>query len=93
MLYAMYVAPEARRAGVGSALLEGIVDRARQLDGLEQIHLWVLRSPGRPCPAAALYEAHGFQAQGPCVVDDIRWGQVSLDAEYRVRRLQRDASR
>ena len=37
----MYVARDARRAGVGARLLEFIIDHARGV-GVEQLHLWVL---------------------------------------------------
>ena len=82
MIYAMYVAPSARRRGVGLAMMRDLIVRARGLDGLEQLHLWVLRRRETPSPAAALYQACGFVSCGPVVPRDIRAGDVWLDAEY-----------
>jgi len=60
-IYGMYVAPEARGQGVGRALVEALIARARALDGLEQLLLAVTR---RDSAAQALYRALGFTVYG-----------------------------
>jgi ribosomal protein S18 acetylase RimI-like enzyme len=60
-IYAMYVVPEARRKGVGQALLTEICTRARQVDGLEQLHLTVVTTNEA---ARRLYQAMGFVTYG-----------------------------
>jgi ribosomal protein S18 acetylase RimI-like enzyme len=59
-LWGLYVSPEARRQGVGRALLGEILRRARA-EGLEQILLTVMaHNQG----AIALYRSFGFQIYG-----------------------------
>lgn len=59
-IFSMWVAPEARRAGVGLALMRAAIDWARS-EGFERIYLDV----GDANPAAiALYESLGFVATG-----------------------------
>lgn len=55
----MFVSPQARESGAGRALLREIIDRAREVDGLEQINLTVLSGNER---AKRLYESLGFRA-------------------------------
>jgi RimJ/RimL family protein N-acetyltransferase len=57
----MYVAPEARRQGVGWALLQAVLERARLLPGLEQISLGVTATNQG---AIALYRKAGFIRTG-----------------------------
>lgn len=54
----MYVAPEARGGGVGKALLMTMIERARQMPGLEEIILAVTVGNGA---ARSIYLAAGFQ--------------------------------
>jgi GNAT superfamily N-acetyltransferase len=54
----MYVAPEARGQGVGTALLTALVQRAHQLPSLEEIILAVTVGNGA---ARSIYLAAGFQ--------------------------------
>ena len=54
------VAPEARRKGIGDALIEELMRRAELL-GLAFVTLEVRQSNA---PAASLYEKHGFTAVG-----------------------------
>jgi ribosomal protein S18 acetylase RimI-like enzyme len=60
-LISMYVAPEQRGQGVGKALVQELIARARLLAGLEQIHLTVNTTAQ---PAQALYRSQGFQVYG-----------------------------
>ncbi len=60
-IWGMYVAPEARGQGLGRALLVELIARARQLPGLEQLHLSVVT---RQLAARKLYESCGFVCYG-----------------------------
>lgn len=53
------VVPDARRAGVGAALLRGTIAECRGR-GVRRLHLEVRASN----PAVALYTAHGFEREG-----------------------------
>ena len=57
----MYVAPEARRRGVGRALMERLIAEARAMDGLERLSLRVTTASAAPF---RLYEALGFRPFG-----------------------------
>src|SRR5262245_31316976 len=61
LIWGMYVAPEARGRGVGRALLEAAIERARAWPGLEQLTLGVAVHNQ---PARALYRECGFEAFG-----------------------------
>jgi ribosomal protein S18 acetylase RimI-like enzyme len=61
MLVSMYVAPEQRGRGLGRALVQELIARARLIPGLEQIHLTVTTTEQ---PAQALYRSQGFQIYG-----------------------------
>lgn len=81
MVHVTYVDPSLRHEGVGRALVAELLERARRLVGLEQVHLWVLRSPSHS--AAGFYERFGFQSQG-VVKRDLKIGSGYVDAEYMV---------
>lgn len=59
-IWGVYVRPESRGKGVGSALMKEIVRRARELKGLEQITLVASAN----FPAQRLYQAIGFESYG-----------------------------
>jgi ribosomal protein S18 acetylase RimI-like enzyme len=59
-IWGVYVRPESRGKGVGSALMKQIVHRARELDGVEQITLVASAN----LPAQRLYKALGFESYG-----------------------------
>jgi ribosomal protein S18 acetylase RimI-like enzyme len=59
-IWGVYVRPESRGKGVGSALMKEIVRRARELNGLEQITLVASAN----LPAQKLYKALGFESYG-----------------------------
>jgi ribosomal protein S18 acetylase RimI-like enzyme len=61
VLWGMYVEPDARRNGIGRALLEAIVARAGKMAGLEQIGLDVVTGMEA---ARSLYRAYGFRVFG-----------------------------
>ncbi|CAM5215627.1 Ribosomal protein S18 acetylase RimI-like enzyme OS=Ureibacillus acetophenoni OX=614649 GN=SAMN05877842_106201 PE=4 SV=1 [Ureibacillus acetophenoni] len=60
-IYGMYVAPEMRGRGVGRAILIDMIDRAKKMEGVEQIHLSVVSSN---LSAKKLYESLGFKSYG-----------------------------
>ena len=60
-IWGMYVAPDARGAGLGRALLEAAVARARTWPEVRQVHLSVTDSS---TVARALYESMGFRCWG-----------------------------
>ena len=57
----MFVAPEAGGQGLGSALMQDLLERARALAALEQLDLTVTQGNER---AQALYERYGFTVYG-----------------------------
>ena len=60
-VFGMYVAPEHGARGVGRALIEACIRKARAVPGLEQLDLTVTEGNDR---AKALYEKAGFRAFG-----------------------------
>ena len=60
-IYGMYVAPEVRGQGVGKALMAEAIERAKEFEGVEQIHLQVVSTNGS---AKKLYESLGFETYG-----------------------------
>jgi RimJ/RimL family protein N-acetyltransferase len=61
LLWGMYVVPEARERGIGAQLLENLLQRAEQIEQLEQIHLAVVTTNRA---AIQLYKRLGFTAYG-----------------------------
>lgn len=61
MIFSMYSAPEHRGKGVGRALMQALIERARALPDLEQINLSVVTSNAA---AKNLYESLGFETYG-----------------------------
>jgi len=59
-IWGVYVRPESRGKGVGSALMKEIIRRAREIDGVEQITLVASAN----LPAQHLYESVGFESYG-----------------------------
>jgi ribosomal protein S18 acetylase RimI-like enzyme len=60
-IWGMYVVPHARGTGVGRQVLSAIIDRARSLEAIEQIHLSVVADN---TAARALYLSTGFETFG-----------------------------
>lgn len=59
-IWGVYVRPESRSKGVASALMQEIIQRARDMEGVEQITLVASAN----LPAQRLYTALGFQSYG-----------------------------
>jgi RimJ/RimL family protein N-acetyltransferase len=57
----MFVAPESRGLGAGKALVQALIARARQIEGLEQLHLAVVTTNQA---AYQLYRSLGFEVYG-----------------------------
>lgn len=60
-IWGMYVAPGARRKGVGRALLESAIEQARAWPGVDRLHLSVTEAAAE---ARKLYESEGFRCWG-----------------------------
>lgn len=61
LVIGMFVAPEARGRGLGGALLDAVIARARTLPGLEQLTLCVVPEN---TAARQLYVSRGFRSFG-----------------------------
>jgi RimJ/RimL family protein N-acetyltransferase len=61
MIWGVYTAPEARGRGVGRALMEAAIARARETPGVERL---ILAVATHNTAARALYIALGFEAWG-----------------------------
>jgi ribosomal protein S18 acetylase RimI-like enzyme len=57
----MYVAPETRGLGAGKALMQALIARAHQIEGIEQLHLAVVMTNQA---AYQLYRSLGFEVYG-----------------------------
>jgi ribosomal protein S18 acetylase RimI-like enzyme len=82
-LWAMYVAPELRRRGIGRALLDEAIAHLRTVGDVEQVELAVVPTEE---PARRLYVARGFESQG-VLRRAVRDGERYLDQELMVLRL------
>lgn len=71
-IWGVYVSPELRGKGVGKALMQEIIRRARAIEGLEQITLVA----SARLPAQKLYESLGFQSYG------VEPHSLKIGAEY-----------
>ncbi|WP_417899848.1 GNAT family N-acetyltransferase [Bacillus haimaensis] len=60
-IYGVYVTPEKRGLGVARKIMGVSIKKARQLEGVEQIHLTVTASNE---PAKKLYQSLGFKTYG-----------------------------
>jgi ribosomal protein S18 acetylase RimI-like enzyme len=60
-VFAMYVTPSHRGKGIGKRLLEELIERAKKLNGLEQLHLTVVANNEA---AVQLYRSLGFEVYG-----------------------------
>ncbi|WP_127534741.1 GNAT family N-acetyltransferase [Paenibacillus kobensis] len=83
-LLAMYVSPEYRGHGIGKALVQELVSRAAQLDGLEQINLTVIANNDA---AKRLYASVGFEVYGT-ERNAMKEGGQYWDDEFMVLRLK-----
>lgn len=77
-VWGMYVAPEARGRGVGAALLSALVERAKNMDGLELITLDVVTVNEA---ARRLYLSQGFRTYA-LEPKAMKMGGVYYDLEH-----------
>lgn len=61
LIVAMYVSDESRRKGVGKALISAALEKAKGIEGIEQIYLAVESTNE---PAKRLYSSFGFEVFG-----------------------------
>lgn len=60
-IFAMYVTADKRGSGIGRRLLTEAIQKAKELDGVEQIYLTVMAANE---PAKKLYASFGFEIYG-----------------------------
>lgn len=60
-VFGMFVAPEARKHGLGKSLMDELLSRAKKCNGLEQINLTVVSENSS---AKKLYKSVGFEIYG-----------------------------
>lgn len=77
-IWGVYVYPECRGKGVGKRLLQAVLERAKDLDGLVKVVLSVNHSAGA---AKGLYESVGFKTYA-VERDAMRWEGESLDEVF-----------
>ncbi len=82
----LYVRQDRQRQGIGRALLEHLIDEARQIDGIEQLELSVSSDS---TAARRLYEQAGFEVTG-VQRRQIRVGDTYHDLIVMWRSLDRD---
>ena len=83
-LHALYIKPQFRGNGIGKKIIDGLYKTIALLQGLEQIHLWVLISD---TSVVKFYESCGFLSQGAIVKNDLKIGDRYVDAIYMVKYL------
>ncbi|KAB2336050.1 GNAT family N-acetyltransferase [Cytobacillus depressus] len=60
-IVAMYVSPDYRKKSIGRMLMTAAIDKAKELNGIEQIYLSV---EATNIPAIRLYSSFGFEVYG-----------------------------
>lgn len=77
-IWGMWVAPEARRRGIGRALVGSVRNWAEQ-SGAVRLNLWVVETNG---PAVALYQSIGFTATGETQL--LPWDETLMEIQLEV---------
>ncbi len=83
-VYGFYVAPVARRRGVGKALMTALLEKAGVATSLEQVRLTV---SSRMSAAAALYRKFGFVSYGT-ELRALKIGDEYCDEDHMVLRIR-----
>lgn len=83
VIWGMLVAPEGRGQGIGKKLMESAIERAKQLDGLEQINLTV---EANNTAANQLYQSLGFEIYG-VEIHEMKIGEQYFNAHHMVKKL------
>ncbi|HUK19778.1 MAG TPA: GNAT family N-acetyltransferase [Bryobacteraceae bacterium] len=79
----VYVTERARGRGIGRMMMQALLDRARGIEGVEQVVLSVTTTM---TAAARLYQSLGFRSFG-CEPKAIKLGEKYADTEYMVLEL------
>ena len=79
-IVAMYVKPEKRGNGIGKALMERVIEKARSLSGIEQLYLMVVTENQS---ARKLYQSMGFEVYG-IERKALKYGDTYYDEEQMV---------
>lgn len=82
-LFRMYVSPKYRGKGISKLLIEHLLERVKQLQGIEQITLFVI---AENTVARSLYEKFGFKTYG-IEPNAIKWKGKYFGKELMVRRM------
>ena len=82
-IWGVYLAAGCRGSGIGRQMLNALIERARHIDGLEQI---MLRVVVQQTAAVALYRSLGFTSFG-CEPRALKIGTQYFDEDYMMLRL------
>ncbi|MGP0583542.1 GNAT family N-acetyltransferase [Paenibacillus timonensis] len=82
-VFGLYVTPGMRGQGIGQVLMQELLSRAKQLDGLEQLNLAVVSTNGM---ALKLYESMGFRTYGT-ERRALKWDGKYYDEDYMALKL------
>jgi ribosomal protein S18 acetylase RimI-like enzyme len=82
-VWGVYVAPKLRGAGVGKKIMQTLIDRARAIEGVEQI---LLSFSTTQTAAEKLYRSLGFKTWG-CEPRALKIGDRYIDEEFVTLRL------
>lgn len=88
-VWGVYVAPEARGAGIGGRMMQALLKRGSAIDGVQQILLSVT---GTQEPAIRLYHSLGFESFGR-EPRALKIGDRYIDEEYMVLDLKRSGAK
>ncbi len=80
LLFRMYVSPQYRGHGIAKKLIQTLIDRVKNLEGVEQINLTVVANNDS---ARSLYSKFGFVSYG-FEKRALKWKNVYLDEEFMV---------
>jgi ribosomal protein S18 acetylase RimI-like enzyme len=84
-VWGVYLTAGMRAKGIGRRIMEALLERARKINGMEQIQLSVTTSQAS---AVALYRALGFESYGR-EVKALKVGERYVDEDYMVLLLPR----
>ncbi|CAM4350108.1 GNAT family N-acetyltransferase [Paenibacillus phoenicis] len=83
-VFGLLVTPGMRGKGIGQALMEELLARAKRMEGLEQLNLTVVSTNDS---ARRLYESLGFQRYGT-ERRALKWDGAYFDEDYMALRLE-----
>jgi ribosomal protein S18 acetylase RimI-like enzyme len=83
-IWGLYVTPRLRGAGIGKKMLQRVLERAAEMEGLEQVLLSVAATQ---TAAFRLYCSLGFEVFG-CEPRALRIGDRFIDEQYLILRLK-----